>query len=225
MRNTIKFTEFQRIISKYYPFGINCSDPEFEKHQSWIKLKNLVSYHLNNAEKRSHWDILINTLKIAFPELTEVRDAGKPFDVCYSVVLVINREKVGKFIYEQHLYCRLSFLADYFCIYGLDYIEVNDNNNRTFFEPSLTISPIGNYEEYFKKTKEIVEKIFPAHQFLSFFYFRVRVDDLMISLKLGIGSRFSSIFQALFTSQNITDYLTHGDMSYCQFAYENTDEA
>ena len=215
MPHIIKFPELHTIISKYYPIGIDRNDPRYEKYQGTVELKNLVADHLNDVTKRSQWDTFIDAIKIAFPELSEVRETRRSLDTCYSVVISINREEIDKFIYEQRLYCRLSFLGNYFCIYGLDYIQVNLNDdNKTHFEPVLTISPIKNYEGYFNRTREIIEKLFPTYRFLNYLYLRIHIDELKITPNLIKGSPFSNVFQALFIPKNITDYIIYGDMRY-----------
>lgn len=214
MDHIIKFPELLTVISKYYPIGIDRSDPEYEKYQGTTELKKLVTSQLSDRNKTLQWDTFIGTLRTIFPEAIDVRETRHSFDVCRSVVIIINREEIGRVTYEQRLYCRLSFLGDYFCIYGLDYIQVNQNSNKTQFDPVVTISPINNYEQYFKRTREMVETHFPTHRFLSYLYLRYYVDNLKITPNLIKGSQYSNVFQALFVPKNVTDYIIYGDMQY-----------
>jgi len=214
MSDIIKYAEIQGIISKYYPLGIDRSDPKYEEYKGTSDLKTLVAEHLHNSQKRSQWDTLINTIKAVFPELIEVREIRQPFDTCYSLEIPINRREIDNFVYEQRLYCHLSFLGKYFCLYGLDYIQVHNNENRIQFQPVLTISPCNNYQEYLKKIRILTEEGFPTYRFLSFLYLRIQVDGLRIFSNLLKGNQFSNVFQALFIPKNITDYVRYGDMHY-----------
>lgn len=214
MSDLIKFTEIHDLITKYYPLGVVRSDPKYDEYQGTIDLKDIVADYSNNPQRKSKWDDLIATIKKSFPELSGITEIGQPFDVCYSLIIPINRKQVDDFIFEQRLYCHLSFLGNYFCMYGLDFVQVNVNSNKIQFEPVLTISPINNYEEYFKKIRAIIEVAFPTYRFLGYFYLRMSIDGLKIFSNLLKGNQFSNVFQALFIPKNIINYIRYGDMRY-----------
>jgi hypothetical protein len=210
----MSYIKIYETIAKYYPIGINRDSLAYENYQGTIDLKRVVADYLNSPEKKAPWNLLINNIKMDFPELQGIKEKWQPFDVCYSVALLINRKVVDCFIYEQELTCHVSFLGNYFCLYGKDSIQVNINNNKIFFEPVIVISPINNYDNYFNKIRSMVEELFPMSKFLNHSCLSTKVNGLVIFENLLKGNQSSSVFQALFVPKNITDYRTYGNILY-----------
>lgn len=210
----MNYIKIYELISKYYPIGIDRDELIYDDYQGTKDLKKIVDDFLNNPKKLSQWDSLINKIKAAFPELGKIKERRQPFDVCYSATLLVNRKVIDGFIYEEQLNCHISFLGNYFCLYGKDNIEVNSNNTKIQFDPVITISPINNYEKYFKELRNIVEQVFPTYEFLNHGRLAMNVNGLKIFENLLKRNQFSTVFQALFLPENITDYRTYGDIFY-----------
>jgi len=205
--------DIYHIISKYYHIEENINAKAYGSRAARRRtIKRTIDNKL--SENKVQWNHLGKEIESTFPNLLAVKQGSQPVDTCYTIVLLITTRKFENVTFTQELFCHFSLLEDFFCIYGKDKIYLIDDGRKLNFDPIITISPENIYEDYYAKLRLIVEKTFPNYNFLTFLSLQGRITGLRIFSTFVKENQYSSVFQALFTPENITDYNIRGDFLY-----------
>ncbi len=210
----MNYSDIFDVVCKYYPIGIDRDDPCYKDYHGSHLLELRVKEILSSSESKVRWKELFKKFKFDFPEILDANTDSRPSNVCYSAEILINEKKIENITHTLKLYCHLSYLGPFFCIYGKEEIFVEKTINITRFDPLLIVSPEDIVENYFSSLRNRIEEEYPEIRFLPFFWLNKRVKCLRIVTSDLKEYQCSSIFQALFTRENITDYKILGNELY-----------
>ena len=98
--------------------------------------------------------------------------------MCYTVELGINEITIHDFTYTQKLVCHISFLGDFFCIYGRDDVQILQKEKQLIFDPVLTISPIDIYNDCYVYLRQKIKDSFPNYRLVPYHLIRKRINEL-----------------------------------------------
>jgi len=200
-------------IVKYYPIGISQYDPKYLTYSGTISLQRKC-YDKLESPLYKKWKMLVGDIKKESGVASA--DAESPlFYPCYTGNLLIHKEKRGAITFKRSLVFHLSLLGPYYTIYGLDSVIIKGIDGKySDFEPLLYASPIDVYEEFFPLLRMKIEEIYHGYQLLSQYTLGKRVKSLDVCGAKVKEGQDSSVFQALFTFDDITNYKILGDFRY-----------
>ena len=210
----IDYIRIYEDIIKHYPLGISPEDPLFNQYKGSALFEEL-SYSKLKPRAYNKWKSLVNELKNGSSDVLESDYESPLFYPCYTGILVLHNEKNSKVVYRRELVFHLSLLSPYFTIYGLDKVNVNSGTEMMKeFEPLLYLSPIDIYEPYFKLVRTQIEKMYLDYKYISHGILTKRVNALYVPGSKIKNGQYSSVFQALFIPEDVTNYKSFGDMWY-----------
>lgn len=201
-------------IIKYYPIGISSYDPRYLEYSGIISLQNKC-YEKLDSLAYNKWKALVKEAKKEIVGSLNLDSESPLFYPCYSGSLLLYKEKKGSMLFKRTIVFHISVIAPYFTIYGLDNISIAHNNMLPIeFDPILYASPIDIYEESFKLIQKKIEDQYDGYRFISQNTLGKRITSLEVAGANVNEGQSSSIFQALFTFDNVTNYKWIGDPWY-----------
>jgi len=199
------------VVSKYYHIEENNHSQDLISDVRRISIEDI---HKKAKKEIDRCQQLVNEIKSAFTDIREVKQFIHPVETCFTIILVITKKEIENITLTQELYIHFSFLAECFCIYGKDNVALIDNGLKSEFDPIITISPKNVYEYYFSELLLMIRRIRPNNHFLPYLLLKQRIVGLRIFSTFLKENQFSSIYQALFRSENLTDYKKTGDLQF-----------
>jgi len=209
----MEYKDVYEAISKYYYIEENINA---EGDDSYSAARRIPTEMIDNKLHKNivQWQQIVKEIQITFPNLLSVYHGNDHVDTCYTIVLFIAKKEIENVTFTQELFCHFSLLADFFCIYGKDSIQLIDKGLKSDFDPIITISPKNIYEEYFSKLLLMIKKTMPHYRFLAFVFLKQRIVGLRIFSTFLKDNQYSSVYQALFTPENLTDYKKRGNILF-----------
>ncbi|MEO7214186.1 hypothetical protein [Mucilaginibacter sp.] len=208
------YSDIFNIVAKYYPIGIENHDPCYNAYYGSTILRQKIEEMLNSEESKSKWKRLVASMKNDFPDLLYININSPLLNVCYSAEFSIKTEICGNFTHTLKLCCHLSYLGPYFCMYGKEDIIVDRGVSSVKFDPVIIASPTDYIDVYFKRLRQTIMQEYFDYQLLPFAWLNKRVKGLTVDTSDLKEYQYSSVFQALFGKENITDYKIIGNEFY-----------
>ena len=201
-------------IKKYYPIGISRFNPDYWQYEETILRETLCSQKLNAKDYR-RWRTFVKKQSENNEGVLSC-DYGAPLTLpSYYGSYLLDEQKIEKVIYRREIRFHISVLASYYTIYGLDKISVkNIDGIFVEFEPLLFISPLDIYKPWFSTLQDKIETSYKDYKFLNFSILQNRPKALSIPAANVKDGQDASIFNAFFSSEDITNYKTMGDTYY-----------
>lgn len=211
----MKYIDIYECVIKYYPLGINELEPIYQEYSGYKLLQELC-YDKLNSVKSSQWAKLLSNLKTSFSSVICVRDETESIEPSYSCSLILYQSKIGNILYQKEIRLHASVLSPFYTVYGLDTIRIYDTYDNILMDtqPILSVSPIDDYKDSLPLVRDIVKKIYPELSYVPFYYLKKRVKALSVAGVSVLEGSGASVFQALFTSEDITNYKLRGDVNY-----------
>ncbi len=128
----------------------------------------------------------------------------------------LRREKIGRVVYRRKFRVFLSLLGNFYAMFGQDEILVEAgenagaNNRAVIFEPVLYPTPLDVYEKWFFLFRDAMAEAYPGYEFVPYHTLRYRLKDVSTGV-LGPEGSAQSLFQALFSGEDINAYRTQID--------------
>lgn len=211
----MKYIDIYECIIKYYPLGINELEPIYQEYSGYKLLQELC-YNKFNSVKSKQWGKLISNLKSSFSSIICAQDKTLSIEPSYSCSLILSKNKISNIIYQREIRLHISVLGLFYTIYGLDTIRIYDADNNMLMEtqPILSVSPIDDYKDSIPMVRNIIKDTHAEFSYVPFHYLKKRVKALSVAGVTVLEGNGASIFQALFTNEDITNYKLRGDINY-----------
>jgi hypothetical protein len=138
-------------------------------------------------------------------------------------VFTLKREKAGRMVYKRKFRVFLSLIGNFYTMFGQDEVHIETNSPTEegaeiiAFQPVLYPTPYDVYEKWFPLIKETLLKEYPGYEFVPYRTLRHRLKDVSTGL-MGAEGTPQSLFQALFSPEDINPYLTVADHAKPTFA-------
>lgn len=138
-------------------------------------------------------------------------------------VFTLKREKAGTVVYKRKFRVFLSLIGNFYTMFGQDEVHIETDNladgkaEIIAFQPVLYPTPYDVYEKWFPFIKETLLKEYPGYEFVPYRRLRHRLKDVSTGL-MGTEGTPQSLFQALFSPEDINIYLTVVDHAKPAFA-------
>jgi len=138
-------------------------------------------------------------------------------------VFTLKREKAGRMVYKRKFRVFLSLIGNFYTMFGQDEVHIETGNlaegeaEIISFQPVLYPAPYDVYEKWFPLIKETLLKEYPGYEFVPYHTLRYRLKDVSTGF-MGVEARPQSLFQALFSPEDINPYLTVADRAKPIFA-------
>ncbi|MCR8562017.1 hypothetical protein KXD93_30465 [Mucilaginibacter sp. BJC16-A38] len=209
----MEYNDIFNLISNYYFIDNGDHNGEYtpfidERSKIEINIKEVLPHIISKSEQ------LVKEIELTFPQILAINHGSFAADTCYTIVLSVSQEEFERVSFTREFYCQFSMLANYFCLYGKDTIVLNDDGYSLYFDPIITISPKNLYEDFYSTSRSIVKEAFPNYTFLPYLFLQKRIAGLKIFTTFLKENQYTSVYQALFTPENITDYKLIGDILY-----------
>lgn len=211
----MKYIDIYECIIKYYPLGINELEPIYQEYSGYKLLQELC-YDKFNPVKSQQWAILISDLKSSFSSIICTNDETKSIEPSYTCSLILYQSKVGNILYQKEIRLHISVLSPFYTVYGLDTIRIYDADDNALMEtqPILTVSPMDDYKCSIQLVRAIMKNIYEEYSYVPFYFLKKRVKALSVAGVSLLEGNGASVFQALFTNEDIANYKFRGDINY-----------
>lgn len=133
-------------------------------------------------------------------------------------VFTLRREKVGKVVYRRRFKVYLSLIGNFYTMFGRDeiHVEAKDqpegDNDLIFFDPVLYPAPYDIYEQWFFLIRDTIAAAYPGYEFVPYRTLRYRLTDISTGYNGSEGAA-PSLFQAMFSTEDINPYRTREDLN------------
>ena len=127
-------------------------------------------------------------------------------------------EKMGRAVYKRTFRVFLSLIGNFYTMFGQDELviqaaeEPKTSNKAVSFSPVLYPTPFDIYEKWFFLIRETMAEIYPGYEFVPYRTLRYRLEDISTGFR-GTEGMPQSLFQALFSGEDINPYHTQIDFS------------
>ncbi|WP_158280869.1 hypothetical protein [Pararcticibacter amylolyticus] len=209
----INYIRLYEKIAKYYPIGFKESDPRYS-HFCGIRLLDELNSDKLSPKKYKVWKQVIRDIKNSKKGIIK-GDAESPiFQPSYSGSLLLFKKKKDMFLFTREIRVYVSVLAPVYTILGYDNIIIETNLTKPVkFGPVIYISPLDIYEPWFSIIRKNIEACYQDYSFISYSLLSKRIPYLSVPGSHNPDSD-SSIFQALFSNEDISSYNFVGDILY-----------
>lgn len=213
----MEFIDIYSCIAKCYPIGMDRYNPLYQQYAGYQSLIKMIENKVSPELYQNKWKPFVKSFKQELPEIINAVSESMLLDACYTGELTLKKENIKSLLYKQKLVFHLSVIESFFTIYGKTEVVISDEETKgrfLNFDPIITVSPIRIYERYFNHVKAKIRDIYPESSFVPFVFLKQRVNGLTIDTSDLKENQYSSVFQALFLGENVTDYKIEGDLFY-----------
>lgn len=211
----MRYIDIYECVIKYYPLGINELEPIYQEYSGYKLLQELC-YDKLNPVRSNHWKKLVLELKSLHPCVISAKDETRSTEPSYGCSLVLSQNRISNITYQKEIRLHVSVLGLFYTVYGLDTIRIYDAYNNVLMEtqPILTVSPIDDYKELIPLVRDMVKNMYAELSYVPFYYLKKPVKALSVAGVSVLEGSSASVFQALFTSEDIANYKFRGDINY-----------
>lgn len=209
----VSFDEIYKVIADHYPIGLLTTDKAYNQHPG-LKVAKAIREAIN-PEKWEKFVLSISRHNMNLNEgLVDKVDWGLDGSACYGQVLLFETDIAGV-RYKRQINFHLSLLAPLYAVYGIDNIAVKTPSQvHVTFDPVIFISPIDIYDRWFRIIRQHIEAYSSGARFVPFSVLSRKVPSLSIPGAILKRGTDPSVFQALFSGNDITDYRYFGNILY-----------
>lgn len=212
----INYLKLYEVIIKYYPLGVNPFDDLYNQYSGSILLQD-IGYEKLQPAVYGKWKTLVKQLKEEDNMILSCDFESLIPYPCYCGKLRLYKEKKGSMLYTRELNFHLSLIGNFYTIYGLDKVQLNSGTTESIsFDPILYYSPHSIYAKYFDSVRNKILENYADYKFIPFKILSRRPEFLQVSGAKVKNGQNASIFQALFTFEDVTNYVARGDVWYDQ---------
>jgi len=213
MKGGAQYIEIYSEIAKYYPIGIECTNPVYSEY-SGIRLLNKLKFDKLEHPAYHKWQELIHSIAKSVGSVIEVNTETSLHSPSYCGVLLLEKTNLGIATYMRKVCISLSVLTNLYTICGLDEIVLSTGQRKGLtFPPIVYISPTEGFERWFPILRAKIETGYPSYRFLSFNRSRMVIEGLSIGRR-GPYSGDASIYDAIFGNEYIKVDHVLGDIFY-----------
>jgi hypothetical protein len=207
------YDEVYNEVIKFYPLGLTHTDPEFAHYPGLMRRRDLNDEKLQ-PDNYKKWKDLIRSVKFPSFRSLSASPESNLFDPCYTGRFLLQKKTSADGVLTRELYVRLSVLGPYYTIYGIDseYLRATDPGHASNLV--VHVSPRGFYEPFFLPIRNLLEQTYGGSKFIPYYLLSTVVPLLCISGGSYGANNNAKIFQALFSSRDITNSKVEGDIYY-----------
>lgn len=215
-------SQYQRIhelLRAHYPFQQDEFDFQITAvhEQASVESRNPVHY-----EK---WKQYLQRVKAQAKGVLRVSPASATIMLpALEGTFTLRREKMGRVVYKRKFRVFLSLIGSFYTMFGQDEVLIEaaealgTNNEVVSFAPVLYPMPLDIYEKWFFLIRETLIDVYPGYEFVPYSILRHRLKDIATGF-LGAEGMPQSLFQALFSAEDINAYCTQEDRNRRPFEY------
>lgn len=131
-------------------------------------------------------------------------------------VFTLKSEKLGRVVYSRRFRIYLSLIGSFYTMFGHDEVFVKAegpperDDDLILFDPVLYPTPCDIYEQWFCLIRDTIADTYPGYEFVPYRTLRYRLKDISTGYN-GAEGAAPSLFQALFSAEDINPYRTRTD--------------
>jgi hypothetical protein len=205
------YMDVYEVLAKYYPIGMAYVHPDYDSFSGCRLRQELCDKKRENASIEK-WQQLLKLLTKNNSQVLNVKTISQEYYPCWSADILLSQEKNQTTTYTRSIQIHLSILGPFFCVFGLDTVKLNQVERE--LDPLIYVSPFSIYEPWFNSIRNVVKVNYSGYKFLPFGTLQQRVPGLSVPDAVNYFDQDASVFQGLFTLENVTNYLTIGDEYY-----------
>jgi hypothetical protein len=226
-RNQSRNQDFSLIsdtIKQYFPVekGKRLTSETVASSQGFKKIGKIVNEEfINEKAYRDKWGKLTSSLKKVFKKPVH----GHPDMASAGFIgeVIIEEDKKPDFIRQKSLRFYVSIIGPFFSIHGVDssiaLLEIESgvkDFNKGYFAATnaITISPVFEYKEVFKKLEDELRSFFTGYLFVPYNVGMSTLKNISIADEQRDPRSLDTIYEALFGLSAVHSCLTRGDRYY-----------
>ena len=213
-------------IKSFYPIGIPRGEGVgiFFEYPGLKKLEDIIIDNVHNEKNfKKHWTDFTDELK----KITKKDIIGTTYGQApsFSSYMIVEKNVIGTCTHLKELHFAISFVGNFFTIYGLDTTRILDEKGgyKGYYVPNvLTASPFKEFEKDFLLLEKSIRKRYPDHKMVPYGFGKQIMEGLQVRYS---DAEVCSIQMALFndtiqprnnflhTQGHVIDY-KRGDVYY-----------
>jgi hypothetical protein len=210
----LEYMDLYDQIAKYYPIGISDMDENYTQYSGFKELQKLCEAKFNFSEYNK-WNLVIEEIKNETQGVIRSSSDSLLNHPSYKGEFLLYSEQIGRIVYLRSINIQLCIFAPFYTVYGLDQIILKTDEGQDIgFQPLVYKSPIDIFSTWFQPIRNKVRQEYPDYKFVKFSLLSAKIPSLTVSSSHCLKGESSSIFQALFQFEDITQYLSKGDFQY-----------
>lgn len=213
-------------IKSFYPIGIRQGEGVgiYFEYSGLKKLENIIFDNVHVEKNyQSRWSDFTKNLENIFQKDIIGTTYGQA--PSFSSSIIIERNIVGNCTHFKELYFAVSFIGNFFTIYGLDSTRILEEkgDSKTYHVANVaTASPFKEYKNDFLLLENIIRKRYPNHKMVPYEFGQQILDGLQVrysdaevcSIQMALfDAKIKPRNNSRFTQGHFVDY-TRGDVYY-----------
>lgn len=215
---THNYWEIYEKIKYYYPIGIE-NELLQAKYPGRQELGALINERFHNPENFRSWLDFIDGLGKKYPE-KEFLNTTMGQVPSYSGKIELQKIECQTYRIIQQIHFSISYLGNYFTIYGEDLAQTIDDKNLIYESIcKYVVSPVGFYSKAFECLENEISQNFPGYRLIPFNILNMEINGLQYDMEN------ISIFNALFNlNSNLKNNIPiQGNAGYGSHYWEKSD--
>ena len=217
--DTHHFWPIYEAIIKYYPIGLRRDEQSILFDYPGMKALSEIVASVIHKENDFYQSWLWFEKELA--EVLGVTHQGTTMGQApsLSTEIILEKTETVNHVLQKKLSVNLSLVGKFYTIYGIDdstYVKHQEGSYTHHYNAinAITTSPFQEFDQPFKKAKEILELRFPGYKYVPFMIYSSIINGLRVRYS---DKEVCTIYDALFNGNldRINEYcFRRGDTSY-----------
>ena len=196
--NTHDFWDIYESIKKYYPIGLEQREGKgnYYEYKGIKELEKIVVENVHdNKNFKERWSKFTEEIGNELNKEIIGTTYGQAPSFSSSIILLRNR--IENCIHTKALHFSVSFVGDYFQIYGLDSTTILEEKEKKGYSSVnvVTTSPFEEYKETFEYVEQKLREKYPNYKMIPFAFGQTIINGLQVRY---LNDENCSINKALF---------------------------
>ena len=199
--NRSQYIRIMELLPAYYPV----QEDEFDFKVS--EAFDQVMRDKDNRASLKKWKGFLRQVKTKAKAGLRVSSSQYLMEPSFKGVFSLKKEKIGQALYEREFVVYLSLIGNFYAMYGLDTITLEDevDGQEIWFEPVIYPFPHSIYKAWFFLFRQAMQEAYADYEFVPYQTLSYRLKGVSTGI-INDELADPSIFQALFAFEDINRY-------------------
>lgn len=201
-----QYTRITELLPNYY--SVQENEFAFKVSESFEQ----VMVEKENSASLRQWKEFLKGVKATAKSGLRVSSSQWLMEPSFRGAFALKREKMGRATYKREFMVYQSLIGSFYTMFGLDTVSVTDDkiddldSSEIWFEPVLCPYPYSVYRKWFFWFHQAMKEVYPDYEFVPHRTLTHRLKEISTGVVNAEEGVRPSIFQALFSSEDINQY-------------------
>ncbi|WP_183579469.1 hypothetical protein HDF18_23175 [Mucilaginibacter sp. X5P1] len=215
-----QISEIANTIKEYYPVGLEVNSEGYKSYPGIINLDNTIGQHMTHYNAYiAPWRSFLKSLPKGFK--SKIHNCGFAHQTSYGGELLLEKHEDKVLIRKKKLIFNVSWLGNFYTIYGVDETFVLDKKAMGEFDLHyhainvITVSPHKEFENGFNYLQTAINKQFVDYKFIPFKLCSFYIKDLQTPYSYpNEATVYNAIFNESLDRVHLPSIYLRGDRRY-----------